>query len=272
MSEVVESAPSAEVSSEPSVEAPKASAEPTKATIKVFGKEEEHDLESLKKFAQIGKAGQSKFEEATKLRKEAESLKERLKNDWVGALKELGIDPREATEKFLSERLREEMLSPEEKAQQAKDKEHMTLKEKLAALEAEKEQAKYDQERQQYEAQLEKEIPQALEKVGLPRSPASLRRIANQLMIAMEGGYEMSVEEAAELAKSEIQGELSQLLSMGGRYEDLIPASVAEKLMEAHLGKVKSAPQYKSNAPTASQPSATPKKYMTESEWKKMFE
>ena len=272
MSEVVESAPVAEVSSEPSVEAPKASSETTKATIKVFGKEEEHDIESLKKFAQIGKAGQSKFEEATKLRKEAESLKERLKNDWVGALKELGIDPREATEKFLSERLREEMMSPEEKAQQAKDQEHMTLKEKLAALEAEKEQAKYDQERQQYEAQLEKEIPQALEKVGLPRSPASLRRIANQLMIAMEGGYEMSVEEAAELAKSEIQGELSQLLSMGGRYEDLIPASVAEKLMEAHLGKVKAAPQFKSNSPTASQPSASPKKYMSESEWRKQFE
>src|ERR1051326_8976996 len=89
--------------------------EPRKFKLKVDGQEWEADENELTKYAQIGRAKEKRFEDAAKLRKEAEERMDRLKKDWVSVLKEQGIS-REDIEKYLGGELRKDMMSPEEKA------------------------------------------------------------------------------------------------------------------------------------------------------------
>jgi hypothetical protein len=267
----VESAPAAEGNTIPNTEqkAP-TPAEVRKFKLKVDGQEWEADEEEVKKFAQIGRAKEKRFEESARIRKEAEEIKANLKKDWVKTLQEQGIS-REDIEKYLGQELKREMMTPEERERMAKDEENASLKQKLADIEAEKERAQFEREQKAYEAQLEQELPKALENHGLPRSPATLKRIGSHMLAAMEGGYDMSLEEAVELTKMELKQDLSHLLSVAGKYDDLIPPTVAEKLMQAHLAKVKSAPSYKSQPQDPSAPKQPQGRKISEAEWKKMF-
>jgi hypothetical protein len=265
-----EAAPSAEPSTE--TKAPEAPSEPKRYKISVEGEEFEADEQQLLKFAQLGKASTKRFEEAKRMKEEATSLKDRLKSDWAGTLKELGLDPRQVTEGWLAEQIRLEMMDPKDRALHDKEQEAKTYKQKVEEFEKAKELEKHQAEVARYEAQLEKELPGALEKTGLPKTPASLRRIAGHLLNAMEGGYDMSVEEAAELARDDIQRDLKELLGSASKYDHLIPESVAEKLMQSHLSKVKTAPAFK--AEPKSEPAAPAKgekKFVSPAEWRKMF-
>lgn len=270
----VTSAPAPESTSSESAEitsAPEAKSEPRKYRLKVDGQEWEADENEVQKWAQIGRAKEKRFEESAKVRKEAESRMERLKSDWVSVLKEQGIS-RDQIEKYLGDELRRDMMSPEEKASFEKDQENKSLKEKLAEIESQKEQESLAREQRHYEAHLEAEIPKALEASNLPRSPATLRRIAGHLLQALEGGYDMSVAEAAELTKMELKQDLSHLLSVAGKFDDLIPPTVAEKLMHDHLAKVKSAPAFKQQSTDGNTGKPAPtKQYITPAEWKKQF-
>jgi hypothetical protein len=105
--------------------------------IKVLDQEEELSLDDneVKTYIQKAKGADKKFEEAAKVRKEAQAeleqaklYKERLKKETAKVLKELEINPREFSEKFLAEELEREMMDPKDRELQEARAERDRLK------------------------------------------------------------------------------------------------------------------------------------------------
>ena len=87
--------------------------------LKVKGKEIEVDDAQYHSYAQKGAAATQTWEEAAKMRKEAEGFVHLLKTDPLKILKDpnLGLDFRKIAEDYLWEQLQDEQMSPEQKAQ-----------------------------------------------------------------------------------------------------------------------------------------------------------
>lgn len=250
---------------------PKAtSTAPVKEKIKVDGVEEEWSPEELKKFAQIGRAKEKRFEESAKVRKEAEAKLERLKNNPWEVLKELGLDPRKVSEEFLGQQLEEELLAkdPVKKAQRDKDRELEELrKEKLEREEA-RQQAEFEALKTKHIEQLDNDLDRALSTTELPKTPGVIRRVAKYLHDALADGEDMTVEEAVALVEQDYSDEVSQLFGSAKNPKRYLPSELAKKLMDEHLSQVKSAPKYSQDH--AQQQNNEPQtKYISSSEWMK---
>lgn len=203
MSEVAAAAPAATeaTTAEPgTAPAPKTDAPPpaqVKRKIKVFGEERELSQDEIDQYASAGFAAGKKFEEAAKLRKDADALVSKFKSNPKGALRELMKESpelqkmvRSQVEELLYEELEAEKLSPE----QRRIKE---LEAKLQAEEDAKRAAKESEEAKAFEA-LQKQahedisntIVTTLNKTGLPKTPYTVKRMAEYLKALTDNGVD----------------------------------------------------------------------------------
>ena len=239
-----------------------------KYTLKIDGKEVHvESQDELVKLAQLGLAGHKRMQEAARMTKDAqtriaqsEKLLEMLKNDPKSIIMhpELGIDP-ETIKKFAEEYLSGEI----EKAQMTPEQRRLKeLEEKLAAKEAEEKkreeearQAEYEKLTSQYEAQYEKEIPDALQKAGLPTTPKTVAQVAHYLSTALEMGYELPISEAARRTKQDFIDWQKELYGSVGEDKilELLGEDVASKIRKADVSrfKVKDAPPTKTSESVA---------------------
>lgn len=267
MSENVNPSTPAPVNAEPTSPQPENTA-PVKEKIKVDGVEEEWSPEELKKFAQIGRAKEKRFEESARLKKEAEAKIERLKQNPWDVLKELGIDPRKVSEDYLSKVLEEEMLPPEEREKRA-------LKSKVEEYEKrEKEeqertkQAEFEQLKLKHIEQLDQELDAALQNSSLPKSPGVIRRVAKYLYDALDAGEDVSIEEALAWVEDDYSNEVQQFFGSAKDPNKYLPKDLAKKLMDSHLSQVKSAPKYSQSSNQSTNSEDQPKR-LSSNEWMK---
>ncbi len=267
MTDIPTTAPAAAPSSEPA----QASNPAPKDRIKVDGVEEEWSPEDLKKYAQIGRAKEKRFEESAKAKKEAESIKERYKSAPWEVMKELGLNPRELSEKFLLQELEEEQLSPAQKEERALKKRLKDYEDKeLTAKEARQAEA-HAQEVQKHAVQLDQEISAALQSSAIPKSPAAIRRVAKVMFDALEAGEDISTAEAISMVEDEYESDIKELFAMIGDPSKFLPPDLAKKLMGQHLDKVKGAPQSKPQGSPAAKQEKAPKTISTRDFNKKLF-
>ncbi len=239
--------------------APSAPAEPRKLDwkLKVDGNDwSPVDEADAQRYAQIGKAKEKRFEDATKLRKEADTIKARIKDDPWGVLKEMGVDTRGLSEKHLLEFLEEETLSPEAKEKRDLQKKLKAYEEQEAKTKSDAEAAHNAAEVEKWAVKLDLEVSSALESSSIPKSPGSVRRVAKVLYDALEAGEDMTAAEAVEIVESEYQDDINQLLKMAKDPNRFLPEEIAKKLMDGHLAKVKGAPQASTTA-AKSEPKAS---------------
>src|SRR5512138_624677 len=95
-----------------------------KYRLKVDGEEIEVDETELTRGYSRAKAANKKFEEAASMRKDMQSLLTQLKNDPLSVLTNpaLGVDFKRIAEDFLIEQLRQEQMTPEQRAIADKDR------------------------------------------------------------------------------------------------------------------------------------------------------
>ena len=93
--------------------------------LKIKGREVEVDDSKYHEFAQKGAAATETWQEAAKMKRDAEAFIHELKTNPLKVLKDpnLGVDMRKIAEQFIWEQMQEESLSPEQIDQRKKDAE-----------------------------------------------------------------------------------------------------------------------------------------------------
>jgi hypothetical protein len=237
----VEAAPEAEVSETEVVEqesneqAPEVKAEPPsskrKFDLKVNGKSKSLELDlndekSVKQYLEKAMAADEKFQESSSIKKQMEWLVNELRNNPIGVLKHesLGLNPKQIAELILNEEIEKLNKSPE----QLKIEE---MENKLKAYEEEKkklEEQSREQEIQKLQLEaaqnLDEQMTAALASTKLPKSPYTVKRIADAMIEAVNMGYtDVTPEQVIGFVEEQITSEIQKLFEES-------PDEVLEKL------------------------------------------
>ena len=199
-------------------------------------------------YAQKGAAATQTWQEAAKLKKDVEEHLARIKTDPLAALKELGIDVDELTEKHVWENIQRKTMTPEQIAAE-KEKAELDRLRGVEKTTLEKETAaKQEAMRAHFTKEYDKKIAQAIQAANLPREPRAAKRVVDYLEAAVQGGYEPDIQEIAENVRADMIKETSHFL---GEADDdtlmeMLGPKVVEKIRLALLKqfKAKAAPSF----------------------------
>jgi hypothetical protein len=179
--------------------------------VKVNGKMVRMSKQEALDLASMSHAAQSRFEEASKMKKDTERFRETAKRDMIAALQDpsLGLSKEQIRDEFEKWYTREfiepEQLSPDQR--RAKE-----LESKLKAYEdAEREKLKKQQDQEQLELTnkqreyLQSQIIDALERSGLPKTKLIASRMAFYMRENMLKGWEAPLDLIVKQVKQERQ-------------------------------------------------------------------
>jgi len=212
-----------------------------KYKVKIDGKEVEVTEDELLKGYQSSKSASKRFNEAAKMRKEADQLIEFMKTQPVQVIEQLGHNFREIAEQYLIQKLEEESMDP-------KDRELLDAKRKLQEYEErekqlaqQREQEEYAKMKSSYEEQIDTQISDTLQKSGLPKTPYTVKRMAQYLSRALENNLELAPNDVVELVRKDYYNDLTSYLGGydGDKLLEVMPKDVVEKIRKAELAKVK---------------------------------
>jgi hypothetical protein len=207
-----------------------------------------------------------RFEEASKERKKAEELFEKMKKDPFNVMQELGLNPRELSENFLLQKLIAEQQEAELTVDQ---KENRDLKHQLEEYKRKEEEFRLEHERKQQQSiqqqltqSYEQDFIKALETSSLPKNPTSLRRIAEVMVTSLSRGYDMPVSEAVQMVEEDVKGGMLDVLK-ALKGENLVKAlgkEALEELRKYELSKLKNpSPEVKQDVSPKKSQSKKPK-------------
>jgi hypothetical protein len=255
--------------------------EARKYKIKVDGTEEELDEETTLKLAQLGRAANKRFQEAAALRKQSEDFINLLKTDPRKVLSNpaIGVDLKKFAEDYLIEQIEQEKLTPE----QIKIKELESFK---AQVEEEKHQAelkRQDEQKRQleehYARDYEEKFQAALGSSGLPRTPYTVKRMAEYMSMAIKNGIgDIEPKNVVELVRQDYMKDVAALLgqSDGDALLQILGDQIANKIRKTDLARLKAGNPQKQTATPATpnqQKNEQPRnpvnnRYMTTHEWR----
>ena len=197
--------------------------------------------EASTKRKELDRAAYAKFEEASKWRKQMESLKEADPEEFF---KLRGIDPTEYAVQKLQRELQMREATPDQRR-------IMELEARAQQYEMEKQQgqqqqehARFEQERQSYVQKLDKELPAAVSKHGLPSDPLVFSAVARVLQSQIENDmpedYEAAAEQVAEAYRDSFKNHTATL-----KYEDVVKQypDLIKLIREGDLARVNTAPK-----------------------------
>lgn len=256
--------PEVEAKAEPAAKPEKPKADPKpRYKVKVDGQETELDLDEILAGYQRAAASTKRSQEAAAQRKEAEALKTQLAQAVQQLqtqtpeqiLRALGRSEQEIAsfaEETLRRQLEEAKLSPKDReiAQLRRQYEDalaqgQQYQERMAQIEQERvqsaEQAKHDAEVAQYTQKIDQELPVAMEKNGLPRTPITAALVARCMAEQLDAGNDsFTIEDAAALTRESITQWMTHFLGDDLPVETLraiIPEKAIQKIREAAVQK-----------------------------------
>lgn len=237
-----------------------------KRKVKIGGKEDVVDLETLARGYQSAQDSTRKWQEAADTRKQVEGLFAKLKSNPIEALKGLlthpgvGLDFRKIITEHLAEEFEYESLPPEKK-------ELADTRKKLAEYEA-KERARDEAEtkakdeafRRQYAANLEKDLVTAIDTSGLPKTEYTFSRVLYYMREALSRDLPLTAEQAIPLVREDYERE-HQALVGGLDAPKLLKMLGPDALKKLEAHKVEEFK--KSQTPAAPAAPTTPKERKT---------
>lgn len=243
------SAPKAPATAQPQTTQPQGQPTPAQQAaverrikLKLEGKDVELPESEVIQYAQQGKVATQRFQEASKLKQEAEQLINQAKNmDPKEFFRLTGMDWQEWAENNLMEYLTRQQESPEQK--KARENE-----EKLRKYEDEKKQAQERAQKEQIERQtaearerLDKMFVQALSESGLPKTPWTVKRMAELQLLNIKNKYELSASQLAKIVREDYVSEQKALFGSaeGDQLMDILGPDLVKKLSKAQIAKLK---------------------------------
>lgn len=219
-----------------------------KLKLKVDGKEIEEELdlddeERLVRELQMAKMGQKRAQEKAELEKQVEAFMKALSEDPFSAIGQLGMNPDQIIEDYINKQLEQAKKSPE---QLEKERLENELKAIRAEREKEKETVKQkelarlqEQAFQQYDQQME----QALNKSSLPKTPYTVKKMADYMLVALEAGHDVTPEDVVDIVKEEMHNDLKEMFQSlpEETIEGLLGEQVINKLRKRRVAKAQAA-------------------------------
>jgi len=221
-----------------------APADPNKPyKIKVNGKEYNVGLEEALRLAQKGVGADTKFNEAYKMRQQAEQFIHQLKTDPMSILMNpnLGFDFKKLAQEFLAKEIEKEMMTPDQRELfETKEKLRQAEEEKKSIAEKESE-ARMQQLVSHYSSEYEKDIQATLQTSGLPKTRGTVKRLAYYMQKGLERGVELKAADVIDLVRADYIQEHNELYGAtdGDTLLKMFGDQTLKKIMEANLKKVK---------------------------------
>lgn len=232
--------------------------------LKTQGKTREiTDEAELVRLAQMGLGAHEKFEQAAKARKQSEALLELLQKDPAKALSSMGMDVRKLAEEYLVEEAKKLQMSEEERQRYEIQQEIARLKAEKEDLQRQQQEERISKLQSQYEADIQDQIIDAIDKYKLPKNPKTVARIAEYMANALENGYEATALDVATRVRQDLEEEHRTMFSHYSVEDllNLIGEQKAKEIRQYEVNKVKS----KSPAnPTKTEQVPTPSKVSEE--------
>lgn len=194
-------------------------AEKKKFKYKADGAEVEEELDEVEvgNRLSLAKAAQKRMQEAANVQRQTRAFYEALQKDPLSVLtdpKVMGSEKfQQLAEQFLSKKLAEQMLTPEERAQQEKEARLAKYEQEEARRNEEANQAKAQQLEAHYAKQYEQTIMTALQTSNLPKNPFTVKRMAELMQKNIQHGLDLEPQALAQLVKEDYQSELRQLIN-----------------------------------------------------------
>lgn len=217
--------------------------------LKADGEEFEFDAtneDAVKREIMKARGASKRLESAAALRKQAETFFEMMKSpeQLVRMLEDprVGIDVKQFAKDIVWKEMEESKLTDEQKDQRRKDQELKDLREKDAKRTEETERGEKARKQAEFEVGYEAKITKVLEAGGVPKTPASVARMAEKLLQSVERGLDLTPEELIADLRSDYMGEFGSILSAasGDQILALLGEANAEKLRQADLKRLRS--------------------------------
>lgn len=217
-----------------------------KHKLKVDNEEIEVDDDELKRGYAHNKAASKRMEEAAAYRKQAEQAFEMLKDP--SKLRQLledprvGIDLKKFAEDYVWENLQNDALTPEQKKQREVERELEKYRQSEKAAKEQAETREATELQNKYAAEYETTIIEALDKGGVPKNRASVRRMAQYLQLAVANNIDVT---PADLVARVRQDLIDEHKSMYGESDpasllSILGEDLAKKIREADVKRLKS--------------------------------
>jgi hypothetical protein len=195
-------------------------ADSRKSKVKINGSERELTQAELKKLASISASSDEKYKSAKQLHQEAQDLKAAIESgDLADLLKRQGKSPKEIKQ-ILEDKLlaliEDEQLDPRERELRDLKAEKAKREEEAKKSAEEQEKSKQSAELQKMQADFEHGMVEAMQAANMPKHPYILKMVAQEMLGAVEAGYDMSPADAVKLVKADFTKQVTELLPLLG--------------------------------------------------------
>jgi hypothetical protein len=262
-----------------------------KLKLKVNGGEDDAvALEQLIADRQKYIGSEKKFDEAHKIRQEAQTRLQEIETKYNGALqflqesvknpllffKQAQVNPREWAETFLKGQIEWEMMSPEQRQQIQIQRENERLRRQVEGQTKKQEDEKFEQSKSEARQRFETGIISALDKGGIPKNERSVMRMAQYMRAAADRGEDASPERFIERVRGDYAEDLRSLYGAleGEKLIEAMGEDVTEKIRKADLARVRHAqpPTPPSQRVVPAQQSNEKRKFLSEKDWRRDIE
>ncbi len=178
------------------------------------------------------------------MRKQAENFVHLLRTDPKKILlnPNLGVDMRKIAEEIVWEQIQEQALSPEQKKARDTQLELEKYKEDEKKTKAQREEAEAKELHDKYSADYDTRMTAALTSANVPKTAATVRRMAFYMLQAVQNGYDVQPADVAERVRQDYIEEVKALFGQtdGDTLLKLLGDDVGKKIRESDLKRLKS--------------------------------
>ena len=211
--------------------------------LKFKNREVEVDDAKYHEYAQKGLASTETWQEAAKMKREAEQFIHRLKNDPRSVLTDptLGVDFRKIAEEYVWEQIQEEQLSPEQKQARDMDRELKKYREQEEKAKVSEKEQKAQQLREHYSTDYDKRISQALSTSGLPKTEGTVKRMIEYMLHDVNNGFQRDASDYVEYVRQDYMRDIQELFGQtdGDTLMKFLGEDTMKKAREADLKRLK---------------------------------
>jgi|GEM_PF-1599516 len=264
-------------------------AERRKYKLKVNGKEveKEYSDDEVSRKLQLIEAADERFQKASETEKQLQNFVKALKEDPFAVLSQLGLDDHidALAEKRLTSKVQRDLMTPEEREiaelREFKSSSERAKQEAEANEKTSTEKQQFEEYRQRASQHYDTQITDALTKSSLPKTPYTVKRVAEVMANALNRGYELDAQTAADMVHENYLGDVQAIFGQldAEKIIKILGPDLAKKIRKYDVDNLRAKMQTNqpaeqveklmSNSP--SEPRRDQKKYMREDEWKEMI-
>lgn len=228
-----------------------------KFKVKIDGKEEDMEVDlndeaSLQKHLQMSRASQKRMQEAQELRKSAEEFINLLRTNPRKVLSDpnINVDLKKLAQEYIDEQISNAQKTPEQLEKEKIQKEFEELKDRVKKEEETRKQREFERLTREHEEKIQVSIESALKTSDLPKTPYTVRKMAEMMMLALQNNVDLSPQDLAPIIRKQMQTDIKELF--GAASDDVLEELVGKERISAIRRKKVAAVKQQQVAQTAS--------------------